>query len=544
MSTGTENFIAEQMGRLNPDGHASLVAAFLASCAENAGEVALKCMGHPMTYAQLEQASRAFAAFLAQETDLEPGDRIAIQLPNIMQYPVAAWGALRAGLVLVNTNPMYTRRELAHQLKDSGARAIVILDSLLAASAPVIEDLGLDPVISVNPVDLAQPQPAPEIDLPGLVPFSEALGRGARHPFEDSPMKMSDIAVLQYTGGTTGVAKGAILTQGNLYAASRVSTLSFPVELEEGQREVLIAPMPFYHVYGFAINLIGMPLKGGTLVLIPDPRNIDSLIQAMKSEPFTGMTSVNTLLIALMQHPEFDSIDFSTVFGTVAGGAPLVREVAQEWERRTGTRVFEGYGLSESAATGAVNNVDHYRLGSIGRCVMHTEMKVVGEGGERLGPGEPGELLIRGPQIMQGYWQDEEKTSAAFDREGWFRTGDIATIDEDGFVRIVDRKKDMVLVSGFNVFPTEVEGVLYGHPDVVECAVVGVPDEKSGEAVRAFVVSNNPDLGEEELRAYCREELTGYKVPREIVFLDELPKSAVGKILRRALREPGNVGSE
>lgn len=531
MTIDTETFVSQQMEALNPEGYASLVDAFLASCRAHAEEVALQCMGHPMTYAQLEGASRAFAAFLRNESGLQAGDRIAIQLPNIPQYAVAAWGALRAGMVLVNTNPMYTRRELAHQLKDSGARSIVILEALLGQNAGVIADSEAARVISVNPVDLTQPQPAPDSEIAGLVSFSDALALGAQSAFQDFPMQMSDIAVLQYTGGTTGVAKGAILTQGNLFAASRVSTESFPVSLDEGQREIVIAPMPFYHVYGFAINLIGMPLKGGMLVPIPDPRNIDSLIQAMKSVPFTGMTSVNTLLIALMRHPEFDSIDFSSVFGTIAGGAPLVREVAEQWERRTGTRVFEGYGLSETSATGAVNNVDHYQLGSIGRTARFTETKVDAD------PGKPGELLIRGPQVMRGYWNNAEGTEEAFTHDGWLRTGDIATIDEDGFVRIVDRKKDMVLVSGFNVYPTEVESVLYGHPDVVECGVVGVPDEECGEAVKAYVVSNNPDLDADALRAHCREALTAYKVPREVEFVEELPKSAVGKILRRELRD-------
>ena len=537
MPTDTRTFVEQGHAALNPENYANLIEAFVASCEENAEHPALRCMGHTVTYAQLEAASRAFAAFLTYNTGLQKGDRIAIQLPNILQYPIAAWGALRAGLILVNTNPMYTPRELRHQLNDSGARAMVILESLLGVHQAVIGGCGLEWVISVNPTDLGQPAAAAQDPQGGTIPFGKALQSGMAQEFSDLPMGMSDIAVLQYTGGTTGVSKGAVLTQANLFAVGRISSESFPVELEEGQREILIAPMPFYHVYGFAINLIGMPLKGGTLVLIPDPRNIDSLIQAMKSEPFTGMTSVNTLLIALLQHPEFDEIDFSTVFGTIAGGAPTVVEVAQEWERRTGTRIFEGYGLSESSASGAVNNTEHYRLGSIGRPVVHTEMKVVDDSGNQLSPGEPGELLMRGPQVMREYWNNPEGTRAAFDEEGWFRTGDIATIDKDGFVRIVDRKKDMVLVSGFNVYPTEVEGVLYGHPDVVECAVVGVPDQRTGEAVKAFVVSRNPDLSAEELRAHCREGLTAYKVPRDIEFTDALPKSAVGKILRRELRE-------
>ncbi len=537
MSPDTAQFVANGQDALNPEGYASLVEAFLASCRTHADLTALKCMGYPMSYAQLEAASRAFAAYLQQETGLQPGDRIAIQLPNILQYPIAAWGALRAGLVLVNTNPLYTPRELRHQLTNSGARAIVVLEGLLGVHESVLEECGIKSVVSVHPADLVQARALPDSALADIITFGAALDRGRSLQLEDLPMRMSDIAVLQYTGGTTGVSKGAVLTQGNLFAVGRISSESFPVALDEGQREILIAPMPFYHVYGFAINLIGMPLKGGMLVLIPDPRNIDSLIEAMKSERFTGMTSVNTLLIALLQHPRFDEVDFSTVFGTIAGGAPLVREVAEEWQRRTGTRVFEGYGLSESSASGAVNNVHHYRLGTIGRCVVHTEVKVVDESGQRRGTDEPGELLMRGPQVMVGYWQNPEGTKAAFDDEGWLRTGDIATIDGDGFIRIVDRKKDMVLVSGFNVYPTEVESVLYGHPDVIECAVVGVPDERCGEAVRAFVVTRNPGLSAADLRAHCREQLTAYKVPRDVVFADELPKSAVGKILRRELRE-------
>lgn len=537
MNMDTPEFVAEQMQTLNPEGYENLIDAFLASCRDNAGEDAFRCMGHSLTFRQLEGLTRNFAAFLQYETGLMKGDRIAIQLPNIPQYPIAAWGALRAGLILVNTNPMYTRRELAHQLEDSGAKGIVILDALLANHQETISKSGVQQVISVNPADLARPGPAPDLDLPGLVSFSDALARGGEWEFRDFPMSLSDTAVLQYTGGTTGVAKGAVLTQGNLLAASRISKASFPMGLEPGEWEVVIAPMPLYHVYGFAVNAIGMVVRGATSVLVPDPRNVDSLIDAMVAQPFTWMASVNTLLIALLQHPRLEDVDFSATVGIIAGGAPLVREVAEEWERRTGSKVFEGYGLSETTASGGLNNRDHYCLGTIGRCVRHTEAKVVDDAGNRLGSDEAGELLIRGPQVMKGYWQNPEGTEEAFDEEGWVRTGDIATIDENGFIRIVDRKKDMVLVSGFNVYPTEVESVLYGHPDIVECAVIGVPDEKCGEAVKAFVVSRNPNLTEDVVRAHCREELTGYKVPREVAFVDALPKSAVGKILRRELRE-------
>jgi len=536
-ASGTDAFVREQFELLNKEGFSNLVEAFLDVCGRHADEAAFKCLGKPLTFGQLEAESRAFAAYLLHEAGLERGDRIAIQLPNLTQYPIVAWGALRAGLILVNTNPSYTLRELAHQLEDSGAVALVVLEDLLHKTAGVIQQSGVKKVITTHALDMIQPQTPAEVALPETESLPAALDKGRRLPFEDLDLAMEDVAVLQYTGGTTGVAKGAVLSQRNLLAGTRAGQASFPIELEEGRREVVIAPMPLYHVYGFTMNVIGITLKGGLSVLIPDPRNIDSLIQAMREEPFTGMASVNTLLIAMMQHPEFDEIDFSTVFGVIEGGAPLVEEIADEWYRRTGVKIYEGYGLSETSASGAVNNINARRLGTVGRAAVGAEFKTVDSEGKRLGTGEEGELLMRGPQVMQGYWQRPDATAEAFDADGWFRTGDVGVIDADGFIKIVDRLKDMVLVSGFNVYPAEIENVLYGHPDVIECAVVGVPDPRSGEAVKAFIVSSNPELTADEVIAFCRQELTAYKVPRHVEFPRELPKSSVGKILRRELKK-------
>lgn len=520
---------------LNTDGYHNLVDMFEQACVDFASRPAFTAIGQTLTFADIDRHSRDFAAYLLGPAGLIPGQRVAIQLPNLCQYPMVAWGVLRAGLVLVNTNPLYTQRELLHQFTDAGVTALVCLAELLPTVELVVPQSNIEQVIVTNIFDLLEAQPAPASDLPELITLPEALSAGAACELPDPSTGLNDIAMLQYTGGTTGAAKGAILTHGNILASSRQSGALVETDLENP--DIVIAPMPLYHIYGFTMNVVGTYCVGGHSVLIPDPRDINSMVEIMKAHPFTAMAGVNTLFVGLMQHPGFDTIDFSHVKGVIAGGAALVEEIASEWKRRTGSEIYEGYGLSETASALTCNSEENRRLGTVGQSLPWMEVKIVGENGQTLAAGEEGELLVRGPQVMHGYWQRPEATDEALDSDGWFRTGDIAVHEEDGFFRICDRVKDMILVSGFNVYPNEVEGVVYTHPDVVECAAVGVADEKSGEAVKLFVVSSNPDLDQDSLRSFCREQLTGYKVPRFVEFRDELPKSNVGKILRRELRD-------
>lgn len=530
-------FAQQQLNVLNEKGYSSLAAVFEEVCAKYADRRAFSCLGQEVDYTLIYEKSGHFAAYLRGELGLQPGDRVAVQLPNLIQYPIVAWGILRAGLILVNTNPLYTERELVHQFTDSGAKALVALHDLLPVLEKVVPKTGIETVIATNVFDMMEAQALPASALPSLVSLPEAFALGAQQTLPAPKLSMNDIAVLQYTGGTTGVAKGAVLTHGNLFASSCQSAALLADAPGQDIDDIVIAPMPMYHVYGFTVNVISTFLDGGLSVLIPDPRNPGSIIEAFKNYPVTSMAGVNTLFIALLQHPEFDALDFSHVKGIIAGGAALAKEVADDWKRRTGTDIFEGYGLSETSATLSCNaHKGKRRLGTVGQPMIAQEVKVVNSEGDALPSGEEGELLVRGPQVMQGYWQRPEATDEAIDAQGWFRTGDIAVIHPDGFIQIVDRLKDMILVSGFNVYPNEIENVLYNHPEVLECAVVGVKDEKSGEAVKAFVILKNNNVSEAEIREFCRQELTGYKVPKFVEFRDELPKSNVGKILRRELR--------
>ncbi|NKI16877.1 AMP-binding protein [Spongiibacter sp. KMU-166] len=527
---------------LTSPGHSNLIDIFDEAVSQFAGRVAFSALGQDMTYAELEQQSRSFAAWLRNEGGLQAGDRVAIQLPNLMQYPVAAWGILRAGLILVNTNPLYTERELEHQLNDSGARAIVMLSEFLPKAEKVLPDTPVETLIITNIFDMMEAQPAPDTALTNtlrVVTFPETLHAGGDTPLSSDGADMTDIAVLQYTGGTTGVAKGAMLTHGNFYTyvrqaeAMRADDAGFDPEAIE----VLIAPLPIYHIFGFTLYLIGNFSNGGQSILIPDPRNLDGMMDTMKSCRFSGFAAVNTMLVGMLQNPKFDEIDWSHNRGTIVGGAALVPEVAREWSARTGTPLFEGYGLSETTAVVSINTQRNCRLGTVGKAQIGEEVKIVDPDGNELPDGEAGELVVRGGQVMRGYWNRPEATDEAIDDEGFFRTGDIALREPDGFFRIVDRLKDMIIVSGFNVYPNEVENVVYEHPDIVEAAVIGKPDTKSGEAVALYAVSTNPDLTAAALQDFCRQHLTGYKVPKSVTFVDELPKSAVGKILRRALRD-------
>ena len=529
-----QSFAQQKLIELNVEGFDSLVDAFDQSCAEFAVKPAYHCLGQTLSYADIEAYSRKFGAFLAGSCGLQRGDRIAIQLPNLNQFPIVVWGALRIGLTIVNTNPMYTAREQLHQFNDSGAKALVVLSGLLPVTEQVIPETDIETVIVTHATDMLQAQPAPKTSLPNLVTLPDALALGAELVMPQVTMSMDDLAVLQYTGGTTGPAKGSMLSHGNVFSGMRMSKLSVFPETEGD--DILIAPMPLYHVFGFTMNVIGGFISGSLSVLVPDPRDANALVALMREFKFTSMASVNTLLQGLMSHSDFDKIDFSAVKGIIAGGTALVKEIADEWFTRTGSKIFEGYGLSETAAVLTCNSPDNSRLGTVGVSMIAQEIKLVDDSGVSVDNDERGEICVRGAQIMQGYWQRPEATAEAIDAEGWFRTGDVGVMGADGFLSIVDRIKDMVLVSGFNVYPNEIEDVVYSHPDIIECAVVGIKDKKTGEAVKLFVVSTNPDLTQEEIKGYCREQLTAYKVPKVVEFSDDLPKSPVGKILRRELR--------
>ena len=536
----------------------SVVEVFERSCKKFADRPAFSNMGVTLTYAELERLSAAFAGYLQANTDLQPGDRIAVQMPNVLQYPIAVFGAMRAGLVVVNTNPLYTAREMRHQFKDAGVRALVYLNMFGQKVQEVLPDTGIEYLIEAKMGDL---MPAAKgwlinavvdkvkkrvsaYQLPGAVSFKSALRLGGGHPIRPLTVGLDDIAVLQYTGGTTGLAKGAMLTHGNLVANMQQARacLSQPGPdgqplLREGQ-EVMIAPLPLYHIYAFTANCMCMMVTGNHNVLITNPRDIAGFIKELGKWRFSALLGLNTLFVALMDHPEFKKLDFSRLKLTNSGGTALVKATAERWKQLTGCGIVEGYGLTETSPIACTNPYgDRTRLGTVGIPVPGTTLKVINDDGVEQALGERGELCIKGPQIMKGYWQQDAATAEVLDAEGWFKTGDVAVIDPDGFVRIVDRKKDMIIVSGFNVYPNEIEDVVMAHPKVANCAVIGVPDERSGEAVKLFVVAREAGVSVEELKAYCKENFTGYKVPKHIVLRDSLPMTPVGKILRRELRD-------
>jgi long-chain acyl-CoA synthetase len=524
---------------INDENYTSVLDLFERACAEFADRIAFTCLGQDVTFRQIDEMSGNFAAYLRNDAGLELGDRVAIQLPNLIQYPVAAWGIIRAGLVLVNTNPLYTERELRHQFQDSGAKAVVMLSDFVAAAEKVLPETGIKLIIATNVFDMMEAQPAPAHNLAESVklvtlPAAMDLGKGKAMP--KLRPTLDDLAVLQYTGGTTGVAKGAMLCHGNLIGGVAQGRKHLGADTDEDVTSLLIAPLPIYHIFGFALYLCSNFASGGRSVLIPDPRDIGGLLEIMKSVQFTGFAGVNTMFVGLMTNEKFDEVDWSNLRWTIAGGAALVPDVAYEWERRTNSKLIEGYGLSETAATLTLNLPSSRRIGSVGQAVGFQEIKLVDGIGKEVAEGEEGELLVRGAQVMMGYWQRPEATDEAIDSNGFFKTGDVAVKLDNGFYKIVDRIKDMILVSGFNVYPNEIESVICSHPSVLECAVVGVKDERTGEAVKAFVVCRSSDLTEAALSEFCRQDLTAYKVPKFIEFRDDLPKSNVGKILRRELR--------
>jgi long-chain acyl-CoA synthetase len=511
---------------------------------------AFSSMGRELTFAEIDQLSGQFAAWIQNHTSLKPGDRIALQLPNILQYPVAMFGALRAGLVVVNTNPLYTAREMRHQFKDSGAKAIVILANMANLLEEVIGDTDIEHVVVTEIGDLLPPvkrvlvntvvkyvkKMVPSFNLPMAKTFRDVLASGQGLAVNEQEAQPDDIAVLQYTGGTTGVAKGAMLTHGNIVANMMQTAPQMDATGMVEGKEVLIAPLPLYHIYAFTIHCMVAFQRGCHSVLIANPRDIPGFVKELRNHKFSTFIGLNTLFIGLMNNEDFQKLDFSTLKLTMSGGMALSRAVAERWQAMTGCSVTEGYGMTETSPVACANPPNAEQLGTIGLPVPNTMVKVIDEDGNDLPLGETGELCINGPQVMKGYWQRPDATAEVLS-DGWLRTGDMAIIQQDGFVKLVDRKKDMIIVSGFNVFPNELEDVLMAHDSVVECAAIGLPDEKSGEVIKMFVVSNDPNLSADDVRKYMRQNVTAYKVPRFVEFRDELPKTNVGKVLRRELRD-------
>ncbi|NMH64891.1 AMP-binding protein [Shewanella salipaludis] len=516
----------------------SLIDLIEQSCERYQDKPAYICQDKCSSFTEIETLSRHFAAYLQHRTELKPGDRIAIQLPNITQFVIAAYGAIRAGLVLVNTNPLYTERELIHQFNDSGAKALVVLSDLLPTLAKVINSTRLSLVISTHLQDLISPQIHPKTGLKN-VEFCRVLAEGAKLAYSRCHATQDSLAALQYTGGTTGLSKGAMLSHGNLIANALQCRSRLGDTLVEGEG-IYVAPLPVYHIYAFLLNLVLFFERGACSLLIANPRDIGALIKTLAKYPFTGFAGLNTLFVALCHQQEFKALDFSHLKLTISGGTALTQTAASLWQQITGCTISEGYGLSETSPVVTLNAPGQEQLGTIGKPLLETRVKLLDEEGHEVAPGQAGELAVKGPQVMQGYWQQPEETAAVMTQDGFFKTGDIAMVTAAGLYKIVDRKKDMIIVSGFNVYPNEVEEVLSRHASVLECAVIGVEDEITGEAVKAFIVPAAPEFEaaatEAQLLAHCREELAAYKIPKIIEFVPQLPKSTVGKILRRALR--------
>ena len=517
------------------------------SCARFRELPAYTNMSVSMSYGELDGLSRDFAAYLQTELGLGKGERVAIMLPNLLQYPVALFGALRAGLTVVNVNPLYTVRELEHQLQDSAATAIVVLENFAHTLQAAIGKTQVRTVITTEIGDLFPGGKAlvtnlvvkhvkhmvPPWNIPGAVGFKRALRAGKRHPLREVPLTHDDVAFLQYTGGTTGVAKGAILTHGNMVANLQQVAAWVARDLVEGA-EIVVLPLPLYHVYALTSNLAFIKI-GAQNILITNPRDLPGFIKELKAIRFTGMIGVNTLYNALLNAPGFAELAARTLKVTSAGGMAVQRVVAERWKQVTGVPIIEGYGLTETSPVAICNplNLTDW-TGTLGLPIPSTEVALLDEAGGEVPLGEIGEICIRGPQVTRGYWNQAAETAKAFTADGWFRTGDMGFMNEKGYVKLTDRKKDMILVSGFNVYPNEVEDVIMMHPGVLEVAVIAAPDERSGEAVKAVVVRKDPSLTAEELIAHCQKHLTGYKVPKIVDFRTEpLPKSNVGKILRR-----------
>jgi long-chain acyl-CoA synthetase len=536
---------------INPDEYRSLADLIERSLAKYPDRTAFACMGRELSYRELDELSRHFAAYLQRVAGLRKGDRIAVMLPNVLQYPVTIVAAFRAGLTVVNTNPLYTPRELEHQLRDSGARAIVILENFAHTLDEVLSETDLDTVIVTGAGDLLGfprslianfvvrhvRKQVPEYMLPGALRFGEVLSQGRYENLERQELAHDDVAFLQYTGGTTGVSKGAVLTHRNLVANVMQSEAWVAGTLGFGEPQVAIAALPLYHIFSLTANCLVVLKLGGQNVLIPNPRDFAGFVEELAKHKFTFFPGVNTLFNALLNTPGFDRLDFSTLKVSLGGGMAVQRAVAERWKEVTGNVLTQAWGLTETSPAACINPAGVDFNGSIGLPISSTVVTIRDDDGHVLPTGQSGEICVEGPQVMQGYWNRPDETAKVMIDGRVLRTGDIGYMNEQGYVFIEDRKKDMILVSGFNVYPNEVEGVAVTHPGVLEVAAVAQPDERAGEVVALFAVKKDPSLTEEDLIEHCRKSLTGYKVPKRVYFRDELPKTNVGKILRRDLRD-------
>ena len=539
---------------LDTSQYPSLVALMEESFKKYASKTAYSFMGKDVSYGQTDSLSQAFAVYL-QSLGLVKGDRVAIMMPNVPQYPVAVAAILRAGFVVVNVNPLYTPRELEHQLKDSGSKAIVIIENFAATLEKCIthtpvkhvilcamgDQLGLLKGALVNYVVRNVKKMVPAYSLPGAVRFNAAVAKGSSGKLKPVQIKPDDVAVLQYTGGTTGVSKGAVLLHRNVIAnVLQSEAWNQPVMklLSPNEQPTGVCALPLYHIFAFTVGMMLSMRTGGKLILIPNPRDIPAVLKELSKHVIHSFPAVNTLFNGLANHPDFNTVDWSHLKVSVGGGTAVQSSVAKIWVEKTGCPICEGYGLSETSPSASCNPVTAKEYtGTIGVPLPSTYLKLLDDDGKEVGPGESGEIAIKGPQVMAGYWQRPDETAKVMTADGFFKSGDIGVVDERGYFKIVDRKKDMILVSGFNVFPTELEDVVGQCPGVLECACVGVKDDKTGEGVKLVIVKKDPELTEAQIRAYCKENLTGYKQPKTIEFRTELPKTPVGKILRRELRD-------
>lgn len=537
---------------INPNLYPSIMHLFDEAIPKFRAKNALSNMGVTMSFEDLDREVGNFASFLQNELKLKKGDRIAIQMPNLLQFPVAMFGAFRAGLTVVNTNPLYTASEMKHQFRDSGAKCVVILANYAGLLQEILQDTQIESIVVteigdmfpfpknwiVNTVVKHVKKMVPDYDLPTAYTFRKALEIGQQKPYHSVPLAHDDIAFLQYTGGTTGVSKGAMLTHKNIISNMlQIVEWMRPV-LHEG-KEVIVTALPMYHIFSLTVNCLTFIKYGAENILITNPKDIPDFIKTLKKNHFSVITGVNTLFNALMNHPDFSKIDFKNVKVSIAGAMALQRAVAEKWKSKTGSSLFEGYGLTEASPVVCCNPISGGdQVGTIGMPLPSTNVKLVDDDEKEVPMGEAGELCVQGPQVMKGYWNRPDETDKVM-KNGWLHTGDVAIMLDNGYFKIVDRKKDMILVSGFNVYPNEVEDAIATHPGVLEVAAIGVPDEKSGELVKVFVVKKDPALTADQVIAHAKKTLTGYKIPKQVEFRGELPKTNVGKILRRALREKG-----